>query len=63
VAETAKQQVLRKTADLVGREKLAGLLEVPVTTLDAWLRGNVTMPDRKLRMLGTVLDDVSGLNR
>lgn len=57
--ETAKQQVLRKAADLVGREQLAVLLKVPKTTLDAWLEGQATMPDRKLRMLGDVLDDMT----
>jgi hypothetical protein len=60
VAETAKQQVLRKAADLVGREELAGLLKVPPATLDAWVRGVATMPDRKLRLLGEILDDMSG---
>jgi DNA-binding transcriptional regulator YiaG len=59
VEETAKQQVLRKAADLVGREQLAVLLKVPKTTLDAWLEGQASMPDRKLRMLGDVLDDMT----
>ena len=61
MAQTAKQEVLRKAADLVGREELAGLLKVPVTTLDEWLEGNASMPDRKRRMLGDILDDLSGL--
>lgn len=60
MAETAKQQVLRKAADLIGPAELAALLKVPMTTLDAWVRGEATMPDRKLRMLGEILDDMSG---
>lgn len=55
--------MLRKAADLVGRDQLAVLLKVPVKTLDAWLEGQATMPDRKLRMLGDVLDDMSGLQQ
>jgi hypothetical protein len=63
VAETPKQQVLREAADLVGREQLAVLMNVPASTLDAWLRGQTSMPDRKLRALGDILDDISGLKR
>jgi hypothetical protein len=41
-----KQRLLREAANLVGKEELAKHLSVPVTLLDAWLRGLATMPDR-----------------
>jgi hypothetical protein len=54
-----RQELLRKAANLVGREELAVRLKVPVTTLDAWMEGQATMPDRKLILLAEVLDQFS----
>jgi DNA-binding transcriptional regulator YdaS (Cro superfamily) len=58
VAET-KQRLLERAGKLVGRDELARRLNVPSTLLEAWLRGDVTMPDGKLMQLARVLDDVS----
>jgi DNA-binding transcriptional regulator YdaS (Cro superfamily) len=54
-----KQQLLERAGKLVGRDELARLLNVPSTLLEAWLRGDVTMPDGKLMQLARVLDKVS----
>jgi hypothetical protein len=55
-----RQALLRKAADLVGKEELAFGLHVPVTLLEAWMYGHATMPDRKLPELADFLDDISG---
>jgi hypothetical protein len=54
-----KQDLLRRAAKLLGREKLAQHLNVPLTLLDDWLRGDVTMGDAQLLPLARVLDGVS----
>jgi transcriptional regulator with XRE-family HTH domain len=51
-----KLQLLRQAAKLVGNEELAKRLNVPLTLLEAWLRGLATMPDRKLLTLADLLD-------
>jgi hypothetical protein len=54
-----RQTLLRKAADLVGRERLACGLSVPLGVLEAWMNGHATMPERKLAALADLLDDVS----
>jgi DNA-binding transcriptional regulator YdaS (Cro superfamily) len=54
-----KQQLLERAGKLVGRDELARRLNVPSTLLEAWLRGDVTMPDGKLMQLARVLDNIS----
>lgn len=48
----------RKGTRLVGEDKLAARLRVPVSLLDVWLRGLATMPDRKLLMLADLLEEL-----
>lgn len=55
----AKRQLLERAGKLVGRDELARRLNVPSTLLDAWVRGDITMPDGKLMDLARVLDSVS----
>jgi hypothetical protein len=45
--------------ELMGREQLAARLGIPETLLDAWIRGDVTMPDGKLLVLAAVLDELA----
>lgn len=56
MAETTKQELLRRAASVVGREELAVRLKVPLHLLEAWLQGHATMPDRKLVMLALILE-------
>jgi hypothetical protein len=51
-----KQQLLQQATKLVGRDHLAASLGIPETLLDAWIRGDVTMPDGQLLVLATILD-------
>jgi len=56
---TTKQQLLQRAVTLMGRDHLAARLGIPETLLDAWIRGDVTMPDGKLLVLAAVLDEVA----
>ena len=58
MSRETKQELLKRAAELVGREELAARLNVPVTLLDVWMRGLATMPDRKLLPLADLLDDL-----
>jgi hypothetical protein len=59
LGETKKQELLRRAANLLGREELAIRLKVPAHLLDVWINGHATMPDRKLFLLVAVLDQFS----
>jgi len=54
--DATKQGLLRKAAQLMGREQLAASLKVPVSLLDAWISGHAAMPDRTLIVLADILD-------
>lgn len=51
--------MLRKAADLLGRDALATGLKVPLDVLEAWMSGAGTMPARKLSALADLLDQMS----
>jgi hypothetical protein len=57
--EARKQELLRRAADLMGRDELALGLKVSRSMLDAWISGRLSMPNRKLTTLGDLLDEVS----
>ena len=54
-----RQELLRKAADLLGRDELATGLKVPLDVLEAWMSGAGTMPARKLSALADLLDEAS----
>jgi DNA-binding transcriptional regulator YdaS (Cro superfamily) len=56
---TTKRHLLQRAVELMGREQLAARLGIPETLLDAWIRGDVTMPDGKLLVLAAVLDEIA----
>src|SRR5688500_19684326 len=53
---TAKRQLVRRCADLMGRQQLAARLRISQELLDAWISGDVTMPDGQLLPLATTLN-------
>jgi transcriptional regulator with XRE-family HTH domain len=55
--DDVKQRLLREAANMVGKEELARRMNVPVTLLDAWMRGLATMPDRKILPLADLMLD------
>lgn len=57
--ETTRQRLLQRAAKLLGQEQLAARLGVTPQTLDVWLRGLASMPDRKLLELAAILDELS----
>jgi len=54
-----KQNILQQAVKLFGRHELAARLGVPETLLEAWIRGDVTMPDGQLLPLAAILDKLS----
>ncbi|HEY7741255.1 MAG TPA: helix-turn-helix transcriptional regulator, partial [Steroidobacteraceae bacterium] len=56
---TTKRHLLQRAIELLGREQLAKRLGIPETMLDAWVRGDVTMPDGKLLVLAAALDEAA----
>jgi hypothetical protein len=54
-----KLEILRGAVELVGRAQLAEKLEVPSWVVEAWLCGDVDMPENKLLDLARVLLEVS----
>ena len=60
---TTKQRLLKKAAQLIGSEKLAAGLNVPVSVLDLWMRGLATMPDRKMLPLADLLETLDQLKK
>lgn len=54
---TTKRQFLQRAADLLGQDELAWRLSVPSRVLQAWIRGDITMPDGKLLVLAVVLEN------
>ena len=60
---TTKQRLLKKAAQLIGSEKLAAGLNVPVSVLDLWMRGLATMPDRKMLPLADLPETLDQLKK
>lgn len=57
--KTAKQELVRRCADLMGREQLAARLGISTALLDAWIRGEATMPNGQLLPLATSLNQLA----
>ena len=57
--KTDKQELLRKSADLVGKKHLAQRLRISETLLEARMRGDTTMPDGQLLRLSEILAEAS----
>jgi hypothetical protein len=51
-----KQTLLQRAAQLMGKHDLAGSLGVPDALLEAWMTGQASMPDSKLRILTDLLN-------
>lgn len=58
--KTAKQELVRRCAELMGREQLAARLGVSTALLEAWIRGDVTMPNGQLLPLAASLNQLAG---
>ena len=55
MAATDKQRLLKQAAELFGQKALAAGLNVSEALLDAWIKGDATMPDGQLLRLAQVL--------
>ena len=56
----AKQELITRCAALMGAQRLAARLGVPMAFLEAWMRGDMTMPNAYLLPLATTLNQVAG---
>jgi ferric-dicitrate binding protein FerR (iron transport regulator) len=56
---TTKQQLLTQAEKLMGRKKLAAGLKVTEPIAEAWINGQLEVPDRKLLELADPLDHYS----
>jgi len=45
-------------AQRIGREELARRMNVPDTLLTAWMSGHASMPDRKLLLLASLIEEL-----
>jgi hypothetical protein len=59
LAHTTKQKLLKRAAELMGKEELAIRLKISQALLEDWMNGQAAMPDRKLGQLANVLDQFS----
>jgi hypothetical protein len=59
MAETRKQDLLRRAAKLVGADNLAQALKVPQHLLEAWMEGHATVPARKLVALADYMEEIT----
>jgi len=55
-AAATKRDLLARSAQLLDEDDLARRLKVPLTLLQAWIRGDATIPDAKLMDLARVMD-------
>jgi DNA-binding transcriptional regulator YdaS (Cro superfamily) len=58
-----KQQLVQRAAELMGRDQLAMRLGISESLLDAWIRGDVTMPDGNLLILGAIVEKVASAKK
>ena len=55
----AKQELLQRAVELVGRDELAERIGVSPKLLDAWINGDASMPDGKLLVVAAILKDAA----
>jgi hypothetical protein len=51
---------LERALERLGLEEVAKRLRAPANLVQAWAAGHATMPERKLRLLLDLLDEISG---
>ena len=59
VKKTNKQHLLQRSVALMGHKELAGRLAISPSLLEAWIRGDSTMPDGQLLRLAEILDKLA----
>ena len=59
MSDTDRQRLLRYAEERIGRTELALQLKVTEATLEAWLQGAATMPNRKVLILADLIDSLN----
>lgn len=57
--KTNKQHLLQRSVALMGHKELAERLGISPSQLEAWIRGDSTMPDGHLLRLAEILDKLA----
>ena len=60
MAATDKQRLLKQATQLFGQKAVADGLNVSEALLDAWIKGDATMPDGQLLRLAQALVRLAG---
>jgi hypothetical protein len=56
--DTVRQRLLKYAEERIGRTELALQLKVSEATVEAWLLGAATMPNRKVLVLSDLIDSL-----
>jgi hypothetical protein len=59
MSEIASQRLLARAGDLLGRDQLSASLGIDRKVLDAWIRGEGTVPSVKLSLLTIALAELA----
>jgi hypothetical protein len=51
MSEQTKQDLIRRAVDLAGIEEVSAALKSAPSLVDAWAKGQASLPDRKLLLL------------
>jgi len=57
--DATKRELLQRAVRLYGAGALAAKLRVPEMTLEAWMRGDATMPDGEFLVLACLLQKLA----
>ena len=60
MAATDNQRILKRACELFGSKAVAGEMRVSEALLEAWVRGDATMPDGQLLRLSEALIKLAG---
>ena len=56
--ENTSQRLLAYASQRLGKVEMAARLNVSVDTLDAWVAGDIPVPNRKLIALADLIDEI-----
>jgi hypothetical protein len=58
MSDTVRQRLLKYAEERIGRTELALQLKVPEASVEAWIEGAASMPNRKVLVLADLIDSL-----
>ena len=58
MTDTVRQRLLKYAEERIGRTELALQLKVSEATVEAWIQGAASMPNRKVLVLADLIDSL-----